>query len=97
MPSRAQNFSIPELIIALLREKKIHNGWWGLTMHFTATGTSVAPGDSIETRLPGLTVAVAGVTLVPAKDGEEGSVDASVVNPPNTSRASKAEPSKALH
>jgi hypothetical protein len=97
MQGKAQNFSIPELIIALLRENKIHNGWWGLTMHFSATGTSVAPGDSIGPRLPGLTVAVAGVTLVPAMDGEEGSVDASVVNPSNASRASKAAPSKALH
>jgi hypothetical protein len=97
MLGKAQNFSIPQLIIALLREKKIHNGWWGLTMHFSATGTSVASGDSIGPRLPGLAVAVTGVTLVPAKDGEEGSVDASVVNPPNASRPRKAAPSKALH
>jgi hypothetical protein len=97
MPGKDQNFSIPELIIALLREKKIHTGWWGLTMHFSATGTSVAPRDAIGPRLPGLTVAVAGVTLVPAKDGEEGSVDASVVNPPKASITRKTTPSKALH
>lgn len=97
MPGKDQSFSIPELIVALLRQKKIHTGWWGLTMHFSATGTSVAPGDTIGPRLPGLTVAVAGVTLVPARDGEEGSVDASVVNPPNASRTSKVAPSKALH
>jgi hypothetical protein len=97
MAEQDQNFSIPELIVALLRDRKIQTGWWGLTMHFSAKGTSVAPKDATGTRLPGLTVAVEGVTLVPAKDGEEGSVNAAVVNPAKASRARKAVPSKALH
>lgn len=97
MPDTDKNFSIPELIVALLREKKIHTGWWGLTMHFRADGTSVAPKDSPGARLPGLTIAVAGVTLINAKDGEEGSVDASAVNPAKAIRARKAVSSKALH
>jgi hypothetical protein len=97
MPSNDQSFSIHDLIIALLREKKIHAGWWGLTMHFSGDGTSVAPKDSTGSRLPGLTIAVSGVTLVLAKDGEEGSVDASVVNPPKAASARKAASSKALH
>lgn len=92
-----QNFSISELIAALLRDQKIHTGWWGLTMHFNANGTSVVTAEAPSNRLPGLAISVAGVTLVPAQDGEEGSVDASAVNPGKPARGRRAGSSKALH
>ncbi|MNM90212.1 hypothetical protein D3C81_1024620 [compost metagenome] len=58
-------------------------------MHFNATGTTISTTGQAETRLPGLTVAVSGVTLVPAKDAEEGSLDASLVNPAKTAKVRK--------
>jgi hypothetical protein len=97
MTEQDQTLSIPELIAALLRDRKIHTGWWGLTMHFSATGTSVVTAGSPAARLPGLAISVAGVTLVPAQEGEEGSVDASAANPAKTPRPRKITPSKALH
>jgi hypothetical protein len=42
MTNNERNFSIRDLIIGLLREQKINSGYWGLTMHFTATGTALA-------------------------------------------------------
>jgi hypothetical protein len=39
--------------------------------------------------LPGLAVAVSGVTLVPAQEGEAGAVDASLVNPIRQARVRK--------
>ncbi|WP_218189034.1 MULTISPECIES: hypothetical protein [unclassified Pseudomonas] len=86
-----------DLIIALLRDQNIHTGYWGLTVHFSATGTSVAQEGRPKTALPGLAVAVTGVTLVPAKDGEEGSLDASLVNPAKTTRTRSSAKAKALH
>jgi hypothetical protein len=96
MLGKDQNFSIPEIIIALRREKKFTRAGGALTMHFSANGASVAPKDSTGARLLGLTIAVASVTLVPAKDGEEGSIDASVVNPAKAARSRKVVPTKAL-
>ena len=86
-------FSIRDLIIALLRDQNIHAGCWGLTVHFNANGTTVALSDQSGVRLPGLAIAVSGVTLVLAKDGEEGSVDASLVNPRRAAR-SRTPPKK---
>lgn len=79
MAIKEQTFSIHELIVALLRDRNIHTGHWGLTMHFTANGTSFTQAGGA--KLPGLAVAVSGVTLVPAQAGEEGCVDASLANP----------------
>ncbi|PKH12587.1 hypothetical protein BI292_06140 [Pseudomonas sp. 43NM1] len=92
-----RSFPIHDLIIALLRDQNIHTGWWGLNMHFNANGASVLEIGKTGTRLPGLAIAVSGVTLVPTKDGEAGSVDASLVNPARTDRATKTAPSKGLH
>lgn len=78
-----------DLIIALLRDQNIHTGFWGLTVHFNASGTTVSPTGQAGAGLPGLAVAVTGVSLVSAKEGEEGSLDASLVNPARTSRARK--------
>lgn len=97
MASKDRTFPIRELIIALLRDQNIHTGYWGLTVHFSATGTAVTQADQPGSRLPGLAVAVSGVTLVPAKDGEEGSIDASLVNPAKTVRARKPAKMKDLH
>lgn len=96
MAAKERTFSIRDLITALLRDQNIHTGFWGLTMHFNATGTSLVKAGQSETRLPGLAVAVTGVTLVPAKDGEEGCVDASLVNPTKTARARKPIKAKAV-
>ncbi|MDR0188950.1 hypothetical protein RCO22_08375 [Pseudomonas yamanorum] len=90
-----RNFSIHDLIVALLRDRGIHTGHWGLTMHFTANGTSVTKTGG--TKLPGLAVAVFGVTLVPAEAGEEGSIDATQVNPARNAKSTSLKDSKALH
>lgn len=97
MAATERAFPMHDLIIALLRDQNIHTGFWGLTVHFNATGTTVAQAGRPKTALPGLAVAVTGVTLVPAKDGEEGSVDASLVNPAKTARARNPSKAKALH
>lgn len=96
MAAKERAFSIRDLIIALLRDQNIHAGYWGLTMHFNATGTSITKAGESETRLPGLAVAVTGVTLVPAKDGEDGCIDASLVNPTKIARVRKPVKAKAL-
>ena len=97
MANKERNFSIHDLIIALLREQKISSGYWGLTMHFNATGTAFASTGQPEVKLPGLAVSVSGLTLVPAKDGEEGSIDASQVNPIKSRRRKKPATTKSLH
>ncbi|MNV65420.1 hypothetical protein D3C71_1581120 [compost metagenome] len=96
MANNERNFSIRDLIIALLREQKISSGYWGLTMHFTATGTAFTSTGQPEVKLPGLAVSVSGLTLVPAKDGEEGSIDASQVNPLKSPRRKKRAITKSL-
>lgn len=95
MATKERDFSIHDLIVALLRERGIHTGHWGLTMHFTASGTSITKAGG--TKLPGLAVAVSGVTLVPAEAGEEGCIDAAQVNPSVASWARSLKGSKALH
>ena len=91
MATKDRSFPIHELLVALLRDQNIHKGHWGLTVHFNASGTTVAATDQPGMRLPGLAIAVTGVTLISAKPGEEGSVDASLVNPAR----SGARPKKA--
>jgi hypothetical protein len=95
MATKERSFAIRDLITALLRDQNIHTGHWGLTMHFTANGTSVTQAGGA--RLPGLAVAVSGVTLVPTSEGEDGSIDASLVNPAKATRVRLPAKSKALH
>ncbi|MFP5498086.1 MAG: hypothetical protein ACLGJE_18270 [Gammaproteobacteria bacterium] len=95
MATKVWDFSIHDLIVALLRDRGIHTGHWGLTMHFTANGTSITKAGGA--KLPGLAVAVSGVTLVPAEAGEEGSIDATQVNPSVAAKAKVSKGSRALH
>jgi hypothetical protein len=89
MATKDRTFPVRDLIIALLRDQNIHTGHWGLTVHFNASGTTVSPTGQVGAGLPGLAIAVTGVSLVAAKEGEEGSLDASLVNPARTSRPRK--------
>lgn len=95
MATKERSFSIRDLITALLRDQNIHTGSWGLTMHFTANGTSITEVGGA--KLPGLAVAVSGVTLVPTAEGEHGSIDASLVNPAKEARVRSLVRPKALH
>lgn len=95
MVTKERSFSIRDLITALLRDQNIHSGYWGLSMHFTASGTSVSQVGGA--RLPGLAVAVSGVTLVPTAEGEDGSIDASLVNPAKEVRLRLPAKPKGLH
>lgn len=81
MASKDRGFPIRDLLIALLRDQNIHEGFWGLTVQFHAQGTSVSLAGRQGENLPGLAVAVSGVTLIAAREGETGAVDASLVNP----------------
>ncbi|MEG5266328.1 hypothetical protein TRP66_18720 [Pseudomonas sp. JDS28PS106] len=81
MADRERRFSIHDLLVALLRDQNIHDGFWGLTVQFEAKGATVPIAGKPGENLPGLAVAVSGVTLVPAVEGENGAVDASLVNP----------------
>jgi hypothetical protein len=81
MADRERRFSIHDLLVALLRDQNIHEGYWGLTVQFEAKGTAVPIAGKPGENLPALAVAVSGVTLVPATEGESGAVDASLVNP----------------
>jgi len=89
MPSKERAFSIRDLIIALMRDQNIHSGFWGLTVHFDASGTSIAKPSQPELSFPGLAVGVTGVTLVPASANEPGSLDASIHNPVKSPAARK--------
>ncbi|RAU43462.1 hypothetical protein DBY65_022895 [Pseudomonas sp. RIT412] len=89
MVTKDRAFPVRDLIIALLRDQNIHTGHWGLSVHFNASGTTVSPTGHLNAGLPGLAIAVTGVSLVAAKNGEAGSLDASLVNPAKTSRAKK--------
>ena len=81
MADRERRFSIHDLLVALLRDQNIHEGFWGLTVQFEAKGAAVPTAGKPGENLPGLAVAVSGVTLTPAAEGENGAVDASMVNP----------------
>lgn len=81
MAGRERRFSVHDLLVALLRDQNIHEGFWGLTVQFEAKGAAVPIAGKPGENLPGLAVAVSGVTLVPAAEGENGAVDASLVNP----------------
>lgn len=89
MVTKDRTFPVRDLIIALLRDQNIHTGYWGLTVHFNASGTTVSPTGQGNAGLPGLAIAVTGVSLIAAKNGEAGSLDASLVNPTKISRAKK--------
>ncbi|KPY92881.1 hypothetical protein AO069_03490 [Pseudomonas syringae pv. syringae PD2774] len=82
MVGRERRFSVHDLLVALLRDQNIHDGFWGLTVQFEAEGAAVPIAGKPGENLPGLAVAVSGVTLTPATEGENGAVDASLVNPP---------------
>lgn len=81
MERKDRAFSIHEFLVALLRDQNIHEGHWGLTVQFRAHGTSLQEVANPENKLPGMAIAVAGVTLVAVGEKEQGSVDASLVNP----------------
>ncbi|WP_282348411.1 hypothetical protein [Pseudomonas sp. PS01301] len=96
MASKDRGFPIRDLLIALLRDQNIHEGFWGLTVQFHAQGTSVSLAGKQGENLPGLAVAVSGVTLVAAQEGEAGAVDASLVNPTRQPRVRKEVKPKTL-
>jgi hypothetical protein len=81
MAGRERRFYVHDLTVALLRDQNIHEGFWGLTVQFEAKGATVPIAGKPGENLPGLAVAVSGVTLIPAAEGENGAVDASLVNP----------------
>ncbi|MFS2162055.1 hypothetical protein ACCD10_32675, partial [Pseudomonas sp. Pseusp122] len=56
-------FLIHELLVALLRDQNIHKGHWGLSVQFNATGGTLPIPSQPGRGLPGLTIAVVGVTL----------------------------------
>ncbi|MBK5407836.1 hypothetical protein JFU58_04680 [Pseudomonas sp. TH34] len=95
MTTKERSFSIRDLITALLRDQDIHTGSWGLNIHFMASGANVKQADGAA--LPGLTVAVSGLTLVPTAHGEDGSLDASLVNPERKNRIRSRAKLKAVH
>jgi len=81
MATKERKFPVHDLIIALLRDQNIHDGYWGLSVQFEANGAAVpANGKSVD-KLPGLTIGVSSVTLIPAIESEDGALDASLVNP----------------
>lgn len=88
MASKERAFSIRDLIVALMRDQGIHSGFWGLTVHFDASGTSIAKPGQPELNFPGLAVGVTGVTLIPATANAPGSLDASGHNPAPKKRKS---------
>jgi hypothetical protein len=53
MPSSEHKYSIDELICALLRDQRIHEGHWALSVEFSASGASVKPQDNSARTLPG--------------------------------------------
>ncbi|WP_457793213.1 hypothetical protein [Pseudomonas syringae] len=81
MAPKDRKFPIHDLIISLLRDQNIHEGYWGLSVQFEANGAAVPSSAHQGQNLPGLAIGVSGVTLVPAVDGEIGALDASLVNP----------------
>ncbi len=81
MSGNERSFPVHDLLVALLRDQNIHEGHWGLTVQFEARGAVLPEPSRPGANLPGLTIAVAGVTLILAADGEPGSVNAAVVNP----------------
>jgi hypothetical protein len=81
MPTSEHKYSIEELLSALLRDQRIHDGRWVLNVEFSATGAAVKPQDNPARTLPGLIVSVNSATLVRADSATAGAVDAAVVNP----------------
>ncbi|VEF10845.1 Uncharacterised protein [Pseudomonas fluorescens] len=96
MAEKALDFSMHELIVALLIERKISTGFWGVRMHFDVYGSNIASAKEPKAKLPGMAVAVTGLTLVPLTKEEEGSVDASMVNP-EEKPITKNDPEQILH
>lgn len=89
MPTSEHKYSIEELLAALLRDQRIHEGYWALNVEFTATGASVKPQDNPNRTLPGLIVSVNSATLVRAESTAAGAVDAAVVNPAKSTTGAK--------
>jgi hypothetical protein len=81
MANKARKFTVHDLLVALLRDQNIHEGFWGLTVQFEAKGTTILIADKPGTNMPGLAIAVSGVTLISTLESENGAVDASLVNP----------------
>jgi hypothetical protein len=87
MAPKERKFPVHDLIVALLRDQNIHEGYWGLSVQFEANGAAVPANGKAVDRLPGLAIGVSGVTLIPATEGEHGALDASLVNPLKASRS----------
>ncbi|MGV8864549.1 MAG: hypothetical protein ACOH2T_25725 [Pseudomonas sp.] len=81
MTPKERKFPVHDLIIALLRDQNIHDGYWGLSVQFEANGAAVPANGKAGEKLPGLAIGVSAVTLIPAIEGEYGAVDASLLNP----------------
>lgn len=96
MSNRDRNFPVHDLLVALLRDQNIHEGFWGLTVQFEAKGAVLPVTGKPGENLPGLAIAVSGVTLVPAREEEVGAVDASLVNPVRAARVLKPAKPKTL-
>ncbi|QQQ52334.1 hypothetical protein JJQ97_09020 [Pseudomonas syringae] len=76
-----------DLLVALLRDQNIHDGYWGLSVQFEANSAAIpASGRAVE-KLRGLAIGVSGVTLITATEGEARALDASLVNPLKQSHA----------
>jgi hypothetical protein len=87
-------YSIEELLCALLRDQRIHEGYWALNVEFSATGASVKPADDAARTLPGLIVSMNTATLVRAESTAAGAVDAALVNPRKQTPAARASRSR---
>jgi hypothetical protein len=95
MVDKERRFSVHDLLVALLRDQNIHEGFWGLTVQFEANGAAIPMAGKPGENLPGLAVAVSGVTVIPASEGEQGAVDASLVNPARPARRQRRPTVKA--
>lgn len=96
MADKERKFSIHDLLVALLRDQNIHDGFWGITVQFEAKGAAIPIAGKPEENLPGLTIAVSSVTLIPAAEREGGAVDASLVNPLRPAPVKKRAKAKTL-
>ena len=94
MPTNEHKFTFEELLIAVLRVQRVHEGHWTLNVEFAATGTSVKAHASSAKSVPGLLTSVAGATLIRAEGAAEGAADAAVVNPPPSTSSAKTTRTK---
>ncbi len=86
MPFQNQNghihFSYNELMVLMLREAKIHEGFWQPSVNYQFQGANLGmdPQNSNDVR-PGIQVQVSSVGLMQVDVANPMTVDAAVVNP----------------